>query len=567
MCSKAVLLQVNNLSASYNAKKVLDNISFSVGKGETVAVIGESGAGKTTLGLAVAGLTRAEVTGQALWGGKDLFTLDEAGWQGIRWNNISVVFQNVSGALNPVQTAINQVAEPVIEHGKMKKKAALQHAAGLLSRVGLNPNKHALYPHQLSGGEKQRVLMAMALANDPELIILDEPTAALDAVNRSQITELLYKVGRDKALLLVTHDISLAAALADTVLVLYNGVLVEAGPARLVLTNPRHPYTRGLLRCYPNMTTTKDLVGIKGRTRRNTGGCRFHNRCTQALPRCAAEEPALEECHGRLLACHRGGIIPFLEVQGLKKHYGTIHAVDGVDLTLYEGETLAVVGASGSGKSTLAHTVMGLEKPTAGEIKLEGNIIKKRDKHFYRKVQMVFQNPHDSINHRSSVLDAVQEPLDIQGIGTREERLATVRKCLEEVELPSDEEFLATYPHHLSGGEAQRVTIARALVLNPGVLIADEPTSALDPSVQAKILKLLLNLQEKRGLAILFITHDIALARKVSDRIAVMWEGRIVEEGPAGEITANPRTEYARQLLRNAASLGVRDSKLEVINY
>lgn len=562
-----VLLQVRNLAVSYGNQKVLDTISFDIRRGETVAVIGESGAGKTTLGLALTRLApdTARVSGSVLFRGQELLTLDDEALRSLRWNQISFVFQNVSGALNPVLPVLNQVVEPVLEHGRMKKRPAYQHGTRLLEQVGLEVGRHGLYPHQLSGGEKQRVLLAMALANDPELIVLDEPTAALDAINRAHILDLLQDVAREKALLLVTHDLSLAASMADTVLVLYNGVLVEAGPARAVLDNPRHPYTRGLLRCYPHMTTTKDLVGIKGSTQRHIAGCRFHNRCTQAVSQCTTTEPELVPMQDRLLACHRGGIVPLLELKGLKKYFGALAAVDDVDLTLYEGETLALVGASGSGKSTLAHTVMGLEKKTGGAIYVNGGLLKKRDGSFYRQVQMIFQNPHDSINHRSTVLEAVQEPLEIQAAGTPQSRLERVKQCLAEVELPTDDEFLATYPHHLSGGEAQRVTIARALVLEPAVLIADEPTSALDPSVQAKVVKLLLNLQEKRGLAILFITHDIALARKVSDRMAVMQKGRIVEQGPSGQITGQPRHDYTRALMQAAPRMEKSRKRLAAI--
>ncbi len=563
-----VLLDVRDLSVSYGGEPVLEGLNLNIRRGETLAVVGESGAGKTTLALALARLVPGKINGRVMLDGVDVLSLDEKNLKSIRWNKISYVFQNVSGALNPVLPVIDQVAEPAVEHGRMNIQEARRHAARLLEKTGLEPARYGLYPHQLSGGEKQRVMIAMALVNDPDLLVLDEPTASLDAINRAQVLDLLRGVGRDRAMLLVTHDISSASALADSVLVLYNGVAVEAGPSPAVLGAPRHPYTRGLLRCYPDMTTTKDLLGIKGRTIRGIPGCRFHNRCTQALPLCSAEVPGLVKRRDRLLACHRGGIVPVLEVQGLKKYFGTVRAVDGVDLTLYEGETVALVGASGSGKSTLARSVMGLELPTAGTIKLDGVPVKKRDKHFYRRVQMVFQNPADAINHRATVLDAVREPLDVQGIGTLEERLEKVKQCLEEVELPSGDEFLNTYPHHLSGGEIQRVTIARALALDPAVLIADEPTSALDPSVQAKVLKLLLNLQEKRGLAMLFITHDIALARKVSDRIAVMLAGRVVEEGPAGEITARPREEYTRMLLNAAPGLGKIARKLEAaISY
>ncbi len=258
---------------------------------------------------------------------------------------------------------------------------------------------------------------------------------------------------------------------------------------------------------------------------------------------------------GRLVACHRGGIIPALTVRNLSKSFGSFKAVDAVSLTIDGGETLALVGQSGSGKTTLAKAITGIIEPDVGEIYLEGVKVNKRGKDFYKRVQMIFQNPGEALSHRLCVLEAVREPLEIQGIGTKEERIRKVKKVIEEVELPTSNDFLTEYPHHLSGGELQRVTIARALVLDPKVLIADEPTSFLDSSVQAKVLKLLLNLQEQRGLSMLFITHDIAVARKISDRIAVLQEGKIVEEGPSNQIVATPSHPYTISLLKAASSL------------
>ncbi|HPE63987.1 MAG TPA: ABC transporter ATP-binding protein, partial [Methanothrix sp.] len=266
----------------------------------------------------------------------------------------------------------------------------------------------------------------------------------------------------------------------------------------------------------------------------------------------------------RLIACHRGGIVPLLELENLRTKFGDFAAVDGIDLTLFEGETIALVGESGSGKTTLAKTVIGLFDHAEGEIRLEGELLLRRDRDFYRRVQMIYQNPKESISHRMNVIDAVIEPLLVQKVGSATEKIETARKALEEVELPSDDAFLKKYPHQISGGEAQRVAIARALVLNPKLLIADEPTSSLDASVQAKILKLLLNLQEKRGLSILFITHDIALARKVSDRMAVMLEGKIVEEGATSEVTTSPVHPYTMRLLDVAPDLG---QKREVTDF
>ena len=284
-------------------------------------------------------------------------------------------------------------------------------------------------------------------------------------------------------------------------------------------------------------------------------GCPFHPRCTQAIGMCRDDRPALVRSGEREVACHRGGIVTLLSTEKLSKSFGPIHAVDSVSLHIESGETLALVGQSGSGKTTFASTVMGLHVPSAGSVYLEGKRLLDRDMEFFGRVQMVFQNPGEALSHRLSVLESVMEPLQIQGRGTPEQRRAKAIQTIGEVELPQTERFLNTYPHHLSGGEMQRVIIARALVVDPDLLIADEPTAFLDASLGAKILKLLLNLQEHRGLSMLYITHDIAAARKVSDRMAVMLDGRIIEEGPSNEVVAAPRHEYTRRLIASAQLL------------
>jgi len=286
-----------------------------------------------------------------------------------------------------------------------------------------------------------------------------------------------------------------------------------------------------------------------------TRGCPFFGRCTQAIEVCGKETPRLRQLDGRLLACHRGGIIPLLTVRGLSKSFNGLRILSDVDLTVFEGETLALVGESGAGKTTLAKCLVGLLEPDGGEVRLEGVRAEKKDRAFHRKVQMIFQNPREAVSHRMNVLQAVREPLDVQKIGPAGEREQRVKAALRDAELPDDDAFLHCYPHHLSGGEIQRVVIARALVLEPEVLIADEPTSFLDASVQAKIMKLLNTLQERRGLSMLLITHDIALARKASDRIAVLREGRIVETGPTGGVLSRPSDGYTETLARSAPHL------------
>jgi peptide/nickel transport system ATP-binding protein len=549
------LLKLVDLRVSYGRDHILNGIDLEVNSGESLAIIGESGAGKTTLGLSLMRLVEGDIRGQVYLDGQDLLSLPEDSMRDIRGRRISMAFQNANNALNPVHDVLGQVMEPLLAHGISSKAEARERAESVLTRCGFDPDKFSSYPHQLSGGEQQRVLIAMALVNEPELIILDEPVSSLDAASRAEIIELLQGVRGNSTLIIVTHDISSAAHLADRVASLYAGRIMELGATTDVLSSPRHPYTRALLRSYPNMTTVKDLQGIKGRLLRPVSGCPFHPRCTQAIPVCAQEIPELRSCEGRALACHRSGVITLLETRNISKSFGHIRAVDSVSINIAGGETLALVGQSGSGKTTLAKTIVGLIQADSGEVYLEGEKVVSRDREFYRQVQMITQNPGESLSHRLTVQDLVMEPLNIQDIGSTKERRLRVAGVLEEVELPTSEAFLDTYPHHLSGGEMQRVAIARALVLDPRLLIADEPTAFLDSSVQAKILKLLLNLQEQRGLSMLFITHDIAMARKVSDRIAVMLDGKIVEQGPSNRIVTEPRHPYTVQLIGTASHL------------
>jgi peptide/nickel transport system ATP-binding protein len=553
------MLKLEALEVSYGEKKILNGIDLELKDGESLAVIGESGTGKTTLALSLMRLVDGSVKGKILFNGLDLLSLPEEAITELRGNRIAWAPQNANNTLNPVHTILHQVAEPITEHKLKNRREARKQASILLSSFGISANRFSAYPHQLSGGEQQRVLLAVASANQPELLILDEPISSLDAPARAEVIELLKRINQDCSFIVTTHDISTAAKIVDKVAILYAGRIVELGSTGEVLFRPRHPYTRGIIRCYPDMTTGKDLQGIKGVMNRSVSGCAFHPRCTQAIEICRKEVPPLRLIQGRYIACHRGGIIPLLSTKNLSKRFGSLLAVDSVNIAIEGGETLALVGESGSGKTTLAKLIMGLIKPTEGEIYLEDSLVGNRGKDFYRQVQMIFQNPGESLSHRLSVLELVRESLDIQEIGTKDERDRVVRRVLREVELPDSEAFLNEYPHHLSGGEMQRVAIARALVLEPRLLIADEPVAFLDSSLQAKILKLLLNLQEQRGLSLLFITHDIAVARKISDRIAVMKDGKIVEQGPATKIITSPGHAYTRKLSQAALDLSFED--------
>ncbi len=550
------MLKIRNLSVNYGRYNVLDGLNLDISEGETLAIIGESGAGKTTLGLSIMRLIEGKVSGDIVLQGKELLKLSEQEMQSVRWNTVSMAFQNTNNVLNPVYNILDQVAEPIIEHGLANKNEARKNAAELLERFGISEKRFSSYPHQLSGGEQQRVLIAMSLSNNPAFVIMDEPLSSLDVTTRLEICNILQQVDCNRTRLVITHDLDTASRLAHKIAVLYGGRIIETGLTDDVLKHPKHPYTRALIRAYPNMTTTKDLQGIKGRMTRPVPGCPFHPRCSQSIDVCRDKEPQLLWDGSRAVACHRGGIVTLLSVANLSKSFGSLKAVDSVNLDIASGETVALVGQSGSGKSTLAWMIMGLHSPSGGSISIEGKEISNRDRDFYKRVQMIFQKPGESLSHRLTVLESVMEPLGIHGLADNKEQMRErAIRTIGEVELPQDEDFLNTYPHHLSGGELQRVAIARALVLSPDLLIADEPTAFLDASVGAKVLKLLLNLQEHRGLSILYITHDIAAARKVSDRIAVMLNGRIIEEASSNELVTSPKQEYTKKLLFSASSL------------
>ena len=542
-------LSIRDLKVSFGKTQILRGLDIHIEKGNCLALVGESGSGKTTLGLAIMGLARGSASGEISFQGKNHLKLSQEELRELRGSEMAMVFQNVEDALDPVQRIQDQIAEAITVHRSISAKNAGDMAVQHLLSVGLDIEKASMYPHQLSGGEKQRTLIAMALVNDPDLLILDEPTASLDALTKADIIGLFRSAILGRICIVITHDLSLAAALAEKIAVLYAGRIMEMGRTGDLLRNPRHPYTRGLIRSYPAMTATKDLQGILGGLVHGLPGCPFHERCTQKIDICSRQVPPQMEEDGRIIACHRGGIVPLLEIENLGLAFDSYSALRDVNISLYEGETLALVGESGSGKTTLSKVIMGLYEADTGAVILEGQIVNKWDSEFYSRVQMIFQNPKESVSHRMNVLHAVLEPMQVQKKGSHEERLQRAKEVLRMVELPDDDDFLKRYPHELSGGEVQRVAIARALALGPKLLIADEPTSALDPSVQAKIFESLDNLQDRMGLAMIFITHDIALARKVSDRMAVMYKGRIVEEGLTNEILIHPQHPYTRRLV------------------
>ena len=569
------------------AVRAVDSVSFNLADGEALAIIGETGSGKTSIARALLGLHPPGCAwGSVRLTGQELLGLPEDEWRAIRWRRIAMAVQSAGTAFDPVYRIGEQIAEPLREHLDMPPDEARRRAEELAYRVGLELRHLWAYPHQLSGGEKQRAMLAMALSCKPELLILDEPTSGQDVLSRARLVTLLRRIRRESgaSLLLISHDLAAVARLVERVAVLYAGKLIEVGPTAEVLERPRHPYTWGLLNAYPNMTTARDLRGIRGRLpdpANPPSGCRFHPRCTQAVERCRWEEPPLTQMGSRLIACHMGGLQTLLRADGLRKVFsingGTrpasdeeqVEAVREASLEVLEGEVVALVGETGSGKTTLGRLLFGLLDADAGRVVVEGQDLAavngRRGKRLRRRIQLVAQDPFDAISPRLTVAEIVREPLDVQKIGTPTDREEKVRRALHAVGLHTCPAFLARRAHELSGGQMQRVAIARALVLDPKLIVADEPVSMLDASEQAKLINLLKEIQNERGMGLLLISHDLALVRKVADRIVVMRDGEIVEAGPASRVVTHPQHEYTRALLEAAPafSWGDEEEKME----
>ncbi len=548
------------INSNTNTITALDNISFEINKGECVAVIGESGSGKSTLALASMKLldSNALMSGQILLDDVDISDMTDKEMEQLRWNKISIVFQNYGDVLNPVHRIIDQIAEPLIKNGK-SRSAALEMSGKMLDHLKIKPGRDVLFPHQISAGERQRVLMAMALITDPDILVLDEPVASVDAITKSYLAKVIkQQVNAGKAVLLITHDLSFAHLCSDRIAVLYSGMILELLPSQKLLDAPCHPYTRALVRSFPMMERAKDLAGVRGappsKISGATCGCIFQQRCTQSIDVCSQKQPHAMSIDGSngdgsYVVCHRGGIATMVCMKNISKSYKDIEVLKDISITLDEGEILALVGETGSGKTTLAYLTAGTIKPDGGKMVFRGQEVGTIEKkEFFRIVGIIYQSPKDSISHRFTVFEAIAEPLRIHALFD-DSSVKRIKDALNEVQLPDEDYFMQKYPHELSGGELQRVAIARALILEPDLLIADESTSFLDPSVQAKILRLLLDLQNNRGISMLFVMHDIGVARKVSDRIAVLHNGMIVENGPSHRVISNPQHFYTKLLI------------------
>ncbi|MCW9058233.1 MAG: ABC transporter ATP-binding protein [Gammaproteobacteria bacterium] len=591
------------LGTGARAVRAVDGVSFHLQAGETLALLGESGCGKSMTALSILRLlppTGHIVGGQVRLHGEDLLALPEAAMRGVRGGRIAMIFQEPMSSLNPVLTVGQQISESLHRHQGLRGADANRQVLELLDAVGIPDarQRRDAYPHQLSGGMKQRVMIAIALAGNPELLIADEPTTALDVTIQSQVLELLRELQRDRgmALLLISHDLGVVAGMADRVAVMYAGQIVEQGLRADFFAAPRHPYSRRLFEALPDLhKRDRPLSQIPGTVPgldQVFAGCRFAPRCTRAFDPCHHQPPrwiASGEEQG--VRCHladpefgtaagRAQSAPEMQslsstsvsthphprdlrVVDLKVYFPVatglfrrapeqVRAVDGVWLDVPAGETLALVGESGCGKTTLGKAILQLPRPTAGRVyfgdleltALDGEALRRQRAH----VQMIFQDPLSAMNPRLRVRDIVSEGMRAQGIGgNRARRETRLRELMEQVGLRP--EHLDRYPHEFSGGQRQRISIARALAVNPRLIVCDEPTSALDVSVQAQILNLLKRLQQELGLSYLFITHNLSVVAYLAHRVAVMYLGRIVEEGTVTEVLERPAHPYTRALL------------------
>ncbi|MEU2676633.1 ABC transporter ATP-binding protein [Streptomyces sp. NPDC007107] len=524
------LVQVEDLTIDFGTVRAVDGLSFTLEAGAALGVVGESGSGKSASASALLGLHRgtgARVTGTVRVAGTDVGTADEAELRALRGAKAAMVFQDPLSSLDPYYTVGDQIAEVYRVHNSASRRAARARAVEVLDRVGIPDaaRRARSRPHEFSGGMRQRALIAMALACEPRLIVADEPTTALDVTVQAQILDLLHELRRETGmgLLLVTHDVGVAAESVDDVLVMQHGRAVERGPVAEVLGAPRQPYTRELLASVPRIDEKR--AAVPG-------------------PRAADPDAA-----------------PLLEAVDLRREFGRgarrVTAVDGVSLTVHAGETLGIVGESGSGKTTLGRMLVRLLDPTSGRLRYAGEEIGSLSEKAFlphrRELQMVFQDPVASLNPRRSVGESVADPLRAAGESDETRIRDRVRELLERVGL--DGGRYERYPHEFSGGQRQRIGIARALAAEPKLIVCDEPVSALDVTTQAQVIALLGELQRELGIGLVFIAHDLAVVRQVSDRVAVMRQGRIVEQGAVDEVYGSPQDPYTKQLLAAVPAL------------
>ena len=555
------IIEVRNLAVEFRTDdgmiKAVKNISFDIPRGKTVGLVGESGSGKSVTSLAMMRLIPnppGKVTaGEILFNGQDLLKLSESAMRDVRGNKISMIFQEPMTSLNPVFTVGDQIAETLILHQKLSKSAALAKSIELMTQVGIpNPTERVKsYPHELSGGQRQRVMIAMAIACEPDVLIADEPTTALDVTIQKQILDLLADLQKkyQMSILFITHDLGVIADIADEVVVMYRGDIVEKNSSEEIFKNPQHPYTKGLLACRPSLErnprrlpVVSDFMTVEGKEKPFNPDIIKSQKQTRAV---STAQPEL------------------LKIENLEKHFpmkkgffggvkSWVKAVDDVSLNVRRGRTLGLVGESGCGKTTLGRTILRLAEPTAGKIIYDGQDITQLNREamraMRRKMQIIFQDPYASLNPRMTIGAALMEPMIIHNLGhNRNERLEMAGDLMKRVGL--DRAMLNRYPHEFSGGQRQRVCIARALAVKPEFIICDESVSALDVSIQAQILNLLLDLQDELHLTYVFISHDLAVVKFIADEVAVMYNGKVVEMNDAVGIYENPQHDYTKKLL------------------
>ncbi len=540
-----VVLSVTGLRIAFGNATVVDDVSFTIDKGATLAIVGESGSGKSLTALALMGL----LPGNAVQSGSIKLTTndttidinDKEEVSGLRGAAMGMVFQEPMSSLNPVMTIGRQISESILLHQKVNERQAKDLTIDWLEKVKL-PQPAELYhryPHQLSGGQKQRVMIAMAMCNNPVLLIADEPTTALDVTVQQEVLQLMSELQRDydTAMIFITHDLALASQIADNVMVMQQGKVVEQGIAKEVLNHPAHPYTQALLACRPSATDKGKRLPVVADFLNRPAGTMIEPEFHKQLP---TGDTLLEAEHLRVWFT--------VKSNWLGKPVAYYRAVDNVSFSIKKGEVLGLVGESGCGKSTLGRSLMGLLPMHEGRASFKGKDIAGLPQHEWktvrRQMQMIFQDPFASLNPRMSVGDMLTEPLAVHNIVPRNQRRKEVQRLLELVQLPADS--LQRYPHQFSGGQRQRLGIARALAVRPELLICDESVSALDVSVQAQILNLLKDLQQEFNLSYLFISHDLNVVHYISDRVMVMQAGKMVETGPADKVLKNPEDDYTK---------------------
>jgi peptide/nickel transport system ATP-binding protein len=601
-------LRIENLQTALDTAagtvRAVDGIDFDLRKGECFALVGESGCGKSMTALSIMRLLPEAgriVSGRVGLDGIDLIALPEAAMRAVRGRRVAMVFQEPATALNPVLTVGRQITEVIERHAGGARNSIREKALDLLRSVGIPDaeRRYGQYPFELSGGLKQRVMIAGALAVDPEVLIADEPTTALDVTIQAQILDLLAKLQAERgmALLLITHDLGIVAKMAHRVAVMYAGEIVELADRDAFMRAPQHPYSQKLFAALPSpQRRAGELAVIGGQVpplTRTFDHCRFADRCDFVFDRCRVEAPKLlEPARGHFARCHlrEDGLAPprtadgaqqraippqkkeervLLEARDLKVHFpirrgifrrtvGHVRAVDGVSLELREGRTLALVGESGCGKTTTGKAILQLISPTGGSVRFENLELSGLSRAQMRSrraaMQIIFQDPYSSLNPRLRVAEILLEGMrSLNVLSDDRERLARLESLLGEVGLPA--EALGRYPHEFSGGQRQRIAIARSLAVNPRLIVCDEPTSALDVSVQAQILNLLRSLQRAHGIAYLFITHNIAVVDYLAHEVAVMLQGKIVERGTVDEVLRAPKHPYTRELLSAVPSI------------